>query len=258
MRPSTLICHGQEVTTAIREHLVKFQTQGTLLRGASSAGRRSRNESGCVSLRPHRSGDDSRSRHAPGFLAGAARARIGRLLYFSWTTRRTSSLRSRGCCAANGHPDLMASRGLRIGAARGATPLCCLLLRPAHAGKKGYGVSGDRARPLSNAPFGLEPRRRDPRHHAGDGDRRDLQIPHEADRSCVAAGERRGFSARSLNSLRTTDGNDVAARDPATGLPFVLKRIFPSVVVDARGDGGSVCLLVIRIDQFQSYARNLT
>ncbi len=55
-------------------------------------------------------------------------------------------------------------------------------------------------------------------------------------------------------SLRTTDGNDVAARDPATGLPSrgYLKRIFPSVVVDARGDGGSVCLLVIRIDQFQS------
>ena len=25
-----LICHGQEVTTAIREHLVKFQTLGTL------------------------------------------------------------------------------------------------------------------------------------------------------------------------------------------------------------------------------------
>lgn len=25
-----LICHGQEVTTAIREHLIKFQTQGTL------------------------------------------------------------------------------------------------------------------------------------------------------------------------------------------------------------------------------------
>ena len=60
-------------------------------------------------------------------------------------------------------------------------------------------------------------------------------------------------------SLRTTDGNDVAARDPATGLPSrgYLKRIFPSVVVDARGDGGSVCLLVIRIDQFTEYARNL-
>jgi diguanylate cyclase len=55
-------------------------------------------------------------------------------------------------------------------------------------------------------------------------------------------------------SLRTSDGNDVAARDPATGLPSrgYLKRIFPSVVVDARGDGGSVCLLVIRIDQFPS------
>ncbi len=25
-----LLCHGQEVTTAIREHLVKFQKQGVL------------------------------------------------------------------------------------------------------------------------------------------------------------------------------------------------------------------------------------
>src|SRR5262249_9719042 len=31
-----------------------------------------------------------------------------------------------------------------------------------------------------------------------------------------------------------------------------LKRIFPSVAVDARGEGGSVCMLVIRIDQFPS------
>jgi diguanylate cyclase (GGDEF)-like protein len=55
-------------------------------------------------------------------------------------------------------------------------------------------------------------------------------------------------------SLRVADAQDVPARDPATGLPTraYLKRIFPSVVVDARSDGGSVCLLVVRIDQFPS------
>src|SRR5262249_22984385 len=42
--------------------------------------------------------------------------------------------------------------------------------------------------------------------------------------------------------------------DEATGLPTraYLKRIFPSVVVDARSEGGSVCVLVVRIDQFAS------
>jgi diguanylate cyclase (GGDEF)-like protein len=55
-------------------------------------------------------------------------------------------------------------------------------------------------------------------------------------------------------SLRATVTTDVAARDPATGLPThgYLKRIFPSVVADARSDGGSVCVLVIRVDQFPS------
>jgi diguanylate cyclase (GGDEF)-like protein len=47
----------------------------------------------------------------------------------------------------------------------------------------------------------------------------------------------------------------VAARDPVTGLPTraYLKRVFPSVAVEARAEkGGSVCLLVVRIDQFPS------
>ena len=60
-------------------------------------------------------------------------------------------------------------------------------------------------------------------------------------------------------SLRATVTADVAARDPATGLPThgYLKRIFPSVVADARSDGGSVCVLVIRVDQFPSIVGKL-
>jgi diguanylate cyclase (GGDEF)-like protein len=55
-------------------------------------------------------------------------------------------------------------------------------------------------------------------------------------------------------SLRAADTQDVPARDPVTGLATraYLKRIFPSVVVDARGGGGAVCLLVVRINQFPS------
>ena len=53
-------------------------------------------------------------------------------------------------------------------------------------------------------------------------------------------------------SLRTTDSPGFAARDAATGLPTraYLKRVFPSLVSGARSDGGSVCMLMLRVDQY--------
>ncbi|HET8699220.1 MAG TPA: EAL domain-containing protein [Gammaproteobacteria bacterium] len=53
-------------------------------------------------------------------------------------------------------------------------------------------------------------------------------------------------------SLRTTETPGFAARDAATGLPTraYLKRIFPSLVSGARSDGGSVCMLMLRVDQY--------
>jgi diguanylate cyclase (GGDEF)-like protein len=53
-------------------------------------------------------------------------------------------------------------------------------------------------------------------------------------------------------SLRTTDSPEFAARDAATGLPTrsYLKRIYPSLLAEARSDGGSVCLLMLRVDQY--------
>ncbi|HET7134011.1 MAG TPA: EAL domain-containing protein [Gammaproteobacteria bacterium] len=53
-------------------------------------------------------------------------------------------------------------------------------------------------------------------------------------------------------SLRTTETPGFSARDAATGLPTraYLKRIFPSLVSGARADGGSVCMLMLRVDQY--------
>ena len=52
-------------------------------------------------------------------------------------------------------------------------------------------------------------------------------------------------------SLRGADAAEVATRDPATGLPtrHYLKRIFPRLIADARAEGGSVCLLMLKVDQ---------
>jgi len=53
-------------------------------------------------------------------------------------------------------------------------------------------------------------------------------------------------------SLRATETPGFAARDAATGLPTraYLKRLFPSLVAGARSDSGSVCMLMLRIDQY--------
>jgi diguanylate cyclase (GGDEF)-like protein len=53
-------------------------------------------------------------------------------------------------------------------------------------------------------------------------------------------------------SLRTTETPGFAARDAATGLPTraYLKRIFPSLMAGARSEGGSVCMLMMRVDQY--------
>jgi diguanylate cyclase (GGDEF)-like protein len=53
-------------------------------------------------------------------------------------------------------------------------------------------------------------------------------------------------------SLRATESPGFAARDAATGLPTraYLKRVFPSLLTGARSDGASVCMLMLRVDQY--------
>jgi diguanylate cyclase (GGDEF)-like protein len=53
-------------------------------------------------------------------------------------------------------------------------------------------------------------------------------------------------------SLRSSPAPDLwSARDATTGLPTraYIERIFPSLIADARSDGGSVCLMMLRVDQ---------
>lgn len=55
-------------------------------------------------------------------------------------------------------------------------------------------------------------------------------------------------------SLRATDAPELRSRDAATGLPTrsYLNRIYPSLVADARGSGASVCVLMLRLDQYSN------
>ena len=53
-------------------------------------------------------------------------------------------------------------------------------------------------------------------------------------------------------SLRSSPAPDLSsARDATTGLPTraYIERIFPSLIADARSNGGSVCLMMLRVDQ---------
>jgi diguanylate cyclase (GGDEF)-like protein len=53
-------------------------------------------------------------------------------------------------------------------------------------------------------------------------------------------------------SLRSSPAPDLSsARDATTGLPTraYVERIFPSLIADARSNGGSVCLMMLRVDQ---------